>query len=166
MSLRAKHLVARLAQRRVIGHVQHSRVFRPWHPCTLWRQTIPEEKHISQTIFLNFPLDSGAADSTKIPRGVGRIISISYDETLLRTRQLVLEQGAYTVISALGLNDALARCSEPADLIVIGHSIPRDDKLDIIHRFRAANPRGLTVVLTRAGEERLKEVDTYLNPGD
>ena len=78
----------------------------------------------------------------------------------------MLEQGAYTVVSALGRNDALARCGEPADLIIIGHSIPKEDKIEIIQCFRAANPRGITLALTRAGEERLKEVDTYLSPGD
>ncbi len=60
----------------------------------------------------------------------------------------------------------MEQCGVSADLIIIGHSIPEKDKLDIIGCFRAASPKGLVIALTRAGEQRLKEVDAYINPGD
>lgn len=97
---------------------------------------------------------------------MANIVSVSYDETLLRTRHLMLEQGGHTVVSAIGFNEAMMACKRTADLLIIGHSIPKQDKLDIIVSFRTANPKGLVVALTRAGEARLKEVDAYINPGD
>jgi DNA-binding response OmpR family regulator len=95
-----------------------------------------------------------------------RIISVSYDETLLRTRHLLLEQGGYEVASAIGFLEAMEMCRTAADLAVIGHSISEKDKLNIIRCFREASPRGLVIALTRAGEKRLKQVDAYINPGD
>lgn len=97
---------------------------------------------------------------------MARIISVSYDETLLRTRHLLLERGGFDVTSAIGFHEAMEQCELPAELIVIGHSIPEKDKVDIIHCFRTASPAGLVIALTRAGERRLKEVDAYINPGD
>ena len=97
---------------------------------------------------------------------MARIISISYDETLLRTRHLMLEQAGHQVTSAVGFHDAKRACENAADLIIIGHSIPKADKLDLISSFRSMSPNGTVVALTRAGEDRLKEVDAYINPGD
>lgn len=97
---------------------------------------------------------------------MSNIISVSYDETLLRTRHLMLEQGGHRVSSAVGYNEAIDACKGSADLLIIGHSIPKQDKVDIIVCFRGANPKGLIVALTRAGEQRIKQVDAYINPGD
>jgi len=97
---------------------------------------------------------------------VAQIISVSYDETLLRTRQLLLEAAGHKVTSALGFHEAHERCAHSFDLAIIGHSIPKKDKLDMVACFRQANPNGIVIALTRAGEERLKEVDHYINPGE
>ena len=97
---------------------------------------------------------------------MARICSISYDETLLRTRELMLESAGHEVTSALGYRDAMDACAASADLVIIGHSIPRKDKLAIIDCFRNANPQGIVIALTRAGEARLREVDHYVSPGD
>lgn len=66
---------------------------------------------------------------------MAQILSISYDVTLLRTRQLLLEQMGYRVISAEGFAQATRLCAEHRsnfDLIVLGHSIPYEDKRAII----------------------------------
>ncbi len=97
---------------------------------------------------------------------MAQIISVSYDETLLRTRQLMLQSSGHQVTSALGFNEAKEQCSRTADLVIIGHSIPKKDKLDLIAAFRASNPKGVFIALTRVGEDRLKEVDHYINPGE
>ena len=97
---------------------------------------------------------------------MARLVSVSYDETLLRTRELMLKSAGYTVQSAIGFREAMEACASTADLIIIGHSIPRKDKLELIGCFRDANPKGIVIALTRAGEERLKEVDAYINPGN
>src|SRR5690242_8577333 len=97
---------------------------------------------------------------------MARLISVSYDETLLRTRELMLKNAGHSVQSAIGFREAMEVCAYSADVAVIGHSIPKKDKVDIIDCFRAANPKGIVIALTRAGEERLKEVDAYINPGN
>lgn len=39
-----------------------------------------------------------------------RILSVSYDASLLATRKMLLEQQGYSVSSALGFSKALAHC--------------------------------------------------------
>ena len=57
------------------------------------------------------------------------VLSISYDSSLLTTRQMLLEQAGYTVTSALGFEEAMERChSSQYDIVLIGHSIPRTEK--------------------------------------
>ena len=98
---------------------------------------------------------------------MARILSITYDETLLKTREMILEGAGHEVTSALGYQDGLETCSHRGfQLFILGHSIPEKDKLELIVCFRAANPKAQVIALTRAGEGRLKEVDTYINPGD
>lgn len=98
---------------------------------------------------------------------MARILSISYDETLLLTRDLLLKSEGYAVVSALGFHHGIRACrSGGFDLFVLGHSIPKDDKLDLIRAFREKSPGAQVIALTRANEPRLNEVDLYLNPGD
>src|SRR3954447_914610 len=98
---------------------------------------------------------------------MAHILSVSYDETLLRTRELMLRGDAHRVVSAVGYHDGREACLRAHfDLCIIGHSIPKNDKLAIIKCFRENNPQALVIALTRAGEVRLPEVDTYINPGD
>jgi len=97
---------------------------------------------------------------------MARLISVSYDETLLRTRELMLKTAGHSVRSAMGFREAMDVCAYVAEMVIIGHSIPKKDKAEIIGCFRAANPTGIVIALTRAGEERLKEVDAYINPGN
>ena len=98
---------------------------------------------------------------------MSRILSISYDEMLLRTRELMLHGAGHSVISALGFREGIETCEQgDFELFIVGHSIPKKDKQDLIACFRAKNPAALVIALTRAGEPRLAEVDTYINPGD
>jgi CheY-like chemotaxis protein len=61
------------------------------------------------------------------------ILSVSYDATLLRTRQLLLESRGYVVTSAEGYVEAISKCSSGNyDLLIIGHSIPHADKKAIV----------------------------------
>ena len=98
---------------------------------------------------------------------MSRVLSISYDETLLLTRELMLKGEGHDVVSALGFHRGSEACRRGGfDLFILGHSIPKDDKLDLIQYFREKNPGGRVIALTRANESRLKEVDLYLNPGE
>jgi len=79
---------------------------------------------------------------------MARILSISYDEVLLSTRQLLLENVGHRVTSALGLGQALKLCrTEKFDLVIIGHSIPEQDKERIIQAVREMRQTPVLVLL-------------------
>lgn len=66
------------------------------------------------------------------------ILSVSYDESLLKTRHALLDRGGYAVTSALGFEEAVAKCKAGAfDLFIMGPSIPDADKGKLIKAFRS-----------------------------
>src|SRR5579859_2269660 len=66
-----------------------------------------------------------------------RILSVSYDESLLSTRQMLLQQAGYEVTSALGFPEALAWCKKGEfEHVLMGHSIPREDKQVLVRVTR------------------------------
>jgi DNA-binding response OmpR family regulator len=95
------------------------------------------------------------------------ILSISYDQALLLTRQLMLEAQGYQVVSALGYKDAEKKCTsdETYRLLVIGHSIPLEDKQALMELFRA-RARGPVVSLLRRGETLMDGADHHVSPVD
>ena len=56
---------------------------------------------------------------------MARILSVSYDQSLLYTRQSILEQHGHAVVSAFGFTQALKCCDEAKDfsIFILGHSI-------------------------------------------
>jgi DNA-binding NtrC family response regulator len=94
-----------------------------------------------------------------------RILSISYDISLLSTRRMLLEQRGYQVTSALGFTKALEACSSAHyDLFILGHSIPVSDKLALIETFRK-HCNAPVVSLERPGEERV-QCEFHVSPDD
>jgi DNA-binding response OmpR family regulator len=92
------------------------------------------------------------------------ILSVSYDEALLKTRQLILESQGYRVTSAWGFQLALHACnSGKYELFVLGHSIPTTDKEALIQEFRA-NCSAPVIALTRINEPRVKGADYQSEP--
>jgi DNA-binding response OmpR family regulator len=92
-----------------------------------------------------------------------RILSVSYDVSLLATRRMLLELAGYTVISALGFTDALECCAGSGfDLFILGHSIPTKDKQELIRAFRKNCPAPI-VSLERVDELRV-ESDFHASP--
>lgn len=82
-----------------------------------------------------------------------RILSVSYDESLLATRQMVLEQHGYKVTSALGFKQGIAHCRTAGfDLFILGHSIPIREKEQLIKTFRNNCPAPV-LSLSRIDEE-------------
>ena len=65
-----------------------------------------------------------------------RILSISYDDALLKTRAMMLQSAGLDVTSAYGFTEALAFCGKQYDLIIICHSIPRGDKASLGESIR------------------------------
>lgn len=99
---------------------------------------------------------------------MARILSVSYDESLLKTRQLMLEQCGYQVVSALGFTDSLRQCGEkgPFDLLVLGHSIPLHDKQALVEAFRRGS-QAVVVALKRPGEDLASTgADFQTDPSD
>ena len=97
-----------------------------------------------------------------------RILSVSYDESLLKTRHLMLEQCGYEVSSALGFTDALRECNSggPFDLFILGHSIALHDKQALVEAFRSRF-RAVVVALKRSGEDLAATgADFQADPGD
>ena len=97
---------------------------------------------------------------------VKRILSISYDGSLLWTRQLMLQQMGYQVISAEGFVAALEACETPNlnfDLAILGHSIPLKDKERIISYFRQRYDSPILALL-RPHEGAMENADRSIDP--
>ncbi len=94
-----------------------------------------------------------------------RILSVSYNSSLLATRKLLLEINGYGVTSALGFSQAMAQCQAGGfDLFILGHSIPKDDKLELIKAFREHCPAPI-LSLERFGEDPVPS-DFHDTPDD
>lgn len=93
-----------------------------------------------------------------------RILSVSYDHSLLVTREEVLTRQGYDVVSAWGFQEVLQRCKEGGfDLFILGHSIPSQDKLAMIAAFRK-NCSAPILSLRKAGEPLVDGADHHLDP--
>lgn len=93
-----------------------------------------------------------------------RILSISYDSALLQTRQKLLEQAGYEVVSAVGFAQALEQGSGDFDLIVMGHSIPQDDKRAMIAELTRHGCNAPVLSLLRIGEAPIPEAARGIDP--
>ncbi len=95
-----------------------------------------------------------------------RILSISYDQALLATRQLLLEKAGYEVTSAIGFAEALEISDAHFDLIIMGHSIPQKDKRAIIAELRKHGCHSPVLSLLRFGERPIPEAADGVDPYD
>jgi CheY-like chemotaxis protein len=87
-----------------------------------------------------------------------KMLCISYDESLLRTRQLLFEHEGYEVTSAFGYVEGLEHCrAGHFDLAFIGHSVPHVDKASLAGEFVAHN-EGYIVATTMLGEDPINRV--------
>jgi DNA-binding response OmpR family regulator len=95
-----------------------------------------------------------------------RVLSISYDVSLLQTRALMLSHEGFEVESAVGFSAAIQACElRDFDLVIIGHSIPPADKEAIINGLRrvCATP---VLALRKANESPLDSAEYNLDSGD
>ena len=94
------------------------------------------------------------------------ILSVSYDEALLRTREMLLRREGYFVTSALGFTEGIEQCKNRGfNLFVLGHSIPEKDKRELIHVFRTQCDAPV-LALHRHGENTPEEADGDAYPDD
>jgi len=94
----------------------------------------------------------------------GRLLSVSYDPSLLATRDLLLKYDGYEVTSALGFVQAIASSRADYDLIIIGHSIPQDDKRAIVAELRKRGCQAPVLSLLRHGEHAMPEAAKAIDP--
>jgi DNA-binding NtrC family response regulator len=89
-----------------------------------------------------------------------RLLCISYDESLLTTRKMILERAGFDVTPAFGSAEASRICSfDPMfDLIVMGHSIPRADKAALVGMLRS-NCKAPVLSIRRHLDQPLPEAD-------
>lgn len=94
------------------------------------------------------------------------ILSVSYDEPLLRTREILLRRQGYSVTSCLGFTAAAEQCiANEFDFFILGHSIPHEDKLQLIRTFRM-NSAGPVLALRRYDDAQLPDADAQVYPDD
>lgn len=94
-----------------------------------------------------------------------RILCVSYDEVLLRTRAMLLQHEGYGVVSSLGFTNSLRHCNEGGfDLFVLGHSIPIPDQEELTRVFKKSC-KGPVVSLRRGiGQAPLSGADVTIDP--
>ena len=86
------------------------------------------------------------------------ILSISYDESLLRTREWILKAAGFQVTSALGFTEAGEHCGNEFDLVIMGHSLPSRDTAALVAQIRSHNHTRI-LSLCRPGESPMPGVD-------
>ena len=103
-------------------------------------------------------------DSTEQPKpdtGERSILSVSCDPSLLTTREMILRAAGYKVLSVLGVEGALAQAgSNHFDLVIIGHSIPIEDRRGILQRVRQFS-KAPVLSLWKVGPEEVLDAADY-----
>jgi DNA-binding response OmpR family regulator len=93
-----------------------------------------------------------------------RILSVSYDEMLLKTRADLLEHEGYEVVSVQGFIASLEECKHDGfDLFILGHSIPHKEKQELIRAFRRSCSAPI-VSLLRNCDDSVDEADLQVEP--
>lgn len=88
-----------------------------------------------------------------------RILSLSYDSTLARTREMILSAAGFQVATYTDGEQAVQACRRHSfDLIVIGHSIPLKERREMLTRVRALCQTPVLALL-RHGEAPLTGAD-------
>jgi len=107
-----------------------------------------------------------AADSTPSGSNMPRILSISYNQALLQTRELMLSREGFQVKSAVGFSAAVHACeNEKFDLVIMGHSIPSADQAFIIEKLKALS-NAPVLALRRPHDGPLDSAKYNLDPDD
>ena len=111
---------------------------------------------------------------------VARILSISYNVVLLRTREMLLKEAGLDAVSVSNYAELLdALKSTEYDLCILGHSLPEKEKLRVfnvlkeklpeipileIYRFHPDLKTGLTMSSQTSPEEFLETVLLTVRP--
>lgn len=95
-----------------------------------------------------------------------RLLSISYDEALLKTRHYIFQQAGFEVISAYGFTEATALCKEGGfDVVVLGHAMPPRDKTQLLNIVQETCSCP-TVSIGRPGQAPHQDADYSVDSAD
>jgi DNA-binding response OmpR family regulator len=86
------------------------------------------------------------------------VLCVSWNPSLAATRQMMLMQAGYVVISSVGRERVAIECHAKADLLVLGYSVPRVDKRTVIKCFRQ-HSKAPILSLLKHGQKKLPEAD-------
>lgn len=87
------------------------------------------------------------------------ILSITFDQSLAATREMLFASAGFLVHSTCNINQALELCThKDFDLIVIGHSMPLDQRRFLVRELRLRCDTPL-LALKRPGESPVAGVD-------
>jgi DNA-binding NtrC family response regulator len=93
----------------------------------------------------------------------GRILSVSYDEALLRTRHMLLEREGYDVTSTRGFIATLEECQKGNFAVfILGHSIANSEKKQMVTIFKQFCPAPVISLRRNAGEEIVEGADYHI----
>ena len=89
-----------------------------------------------------------------------RILLISYDHVLLLTQQALLEREGFEVRSAHGFAEAMEACrgDDDFDVVVMGHSMPQNDKTALVVALRTKCDAPL-VSIFKPGDPAMPQAD-------
>ena len=95
-----------------------------------------------------------------------RILSITHDPSLARTRELLFSNSGFDVSSFLDTAAAIEKCRREAfDLVIVGHSIPLSERKTLVKALREAGAASI-LALTRLGDAPLPEADYWFDPSE
>jgi len=96
---------------------------------------------------------------------MARILSVSHDEPLLRTRHMLLQHSGYDTVSSLGFRVSLQHCKRGNfDLFILGHSIPYSDKRQLVEEFRRVCAAPIISLRRSPGEQLVEGADYHIEP--
>lgn len=102
----------------------------------------------------------------KVAPKPARILSVTYDQSLAVTREMLFASVGFQVSSALTIDQAIQFCAtESFDLVVVGHSIPRERRQLLLQELRRLWSTPI-LALQRHGETPLTGADYIFDSAD
>ena len=112
------------------------------------------------------PLYTVLNSSGPLPYTMPRtIVCVSAEANLALTRELLLTHAGYNVISTMETDAEGVCASAEADLLLLGHSVSRQRKQELIEIFRRRSTAPV-VSLLRPFESKLPEADVGVPGGE
>jgi DNA-binding response OmpR family regulator len=95
------------------------------------------------------------------------ILSVGLDPSLMKTRTTLLANAGYSVLPSFTIRDAFQIfTSHDIDMVILCHTIPKEDKIQLIASIRERNKRTPVISLHADGEPKDEPVDRYVHSLD